>query len=165
MNKLKTSERGIELLTEHEGFRPVMYKDSAGLPTIGYGTLIDTAEEQYLMTANISKEQGKQLLKRDVAKFERTINGAIKVAINQNQFDALLSFVYNVGSGNFLRSTLLKLINANAPKERIVVEFKKWKRAGGRILKGIVKRRAQEALLFISETVKKKELQHSQSLS
>ena len=150
-----TSARGIAIIKLFEGFRPAKYMDSAGLPTIGYGTLIDSPAEQYLMKATITKAQATALLQKDLKRYEAAINKYVRVPLNQNQFDALASFVYNVGTGNFIKSTLLKLINAGAPQKRIFDEFRKWNKAKGKKLSGLLKRRTKEALLFMVPERKK----------
>jgi len=160
MNR-QTSEKGLERIRQHEAFRAKMYLDSAGLPTIGYGTLIDTAGEQYLMTATITKSEAEELFKRDVSKFEKAVNDSVKVPINQNQFDALVSFTYNVGAGNLRSSTLLKRINRNEPQETIAQEFSKWVFSGGKKVGGLITRRGHEAVLFLTEVAKKKDTQLS----
>ena len=102
------------------------------------------------MTATITKEQATALLQKDLKGYEAVINRYVRVPLNQNQFDALASFVYNVGTGNFIKSTLLKLINAQTPAKHIFTEFRKWNKSKGKVLKGLIKRRAMEGLLFVA---------------
>ncbi len=143
------SDKGLELIKKYEGFRSKVYKDAVGLPTIGFGTLIDTKEEQYLKTKIITEAEATQLLKYDVAKFEKAINDLVNVTLNQNQYDSLCTFTYNVGIGNFKSSTLLKLINQSKFKEA-AEQFVRWNKAGGKELVGLTKRRLSEKELFLS---------------
>ena len=148
---MKTSQSGIDLIKWWEGFRSQAYKDSVGLPTIGYGTLIDTIDEQYLLTATITMEVAERLLKLELVDIEWRMNRLIQQPINQNQFDSLASFCYNLGTGNLKRSTLLKKININPSDPTIRAEFAKWHNAGGVELKGLVRRRQAEADLYFTE--------------
>jgi lysozyme len=147
---MKTSQRGINLIKQSEGFRDRMYIDASGLPTIGYGTLIDSAKEEYLKTAIITEADGEALLKIDLINIEKGINNLVKPYINQNQFDALASFCYNLGVGNLKKSTLLKKINTNPADPNIMSEFMKWNRAKGKVLSGLTYRREAETRLYFS---------------
>ena len=141
---MKTSQKGINLIKEFEGYRSKAYKDSAGVWTIGYGHTGDVAPGDI-----ISAHQGEVLLTKDLEWAEKAITDLVKVPLNQNQFDALVSFVYNVGKGAFRKSTLLKKLNE---KQYILAsnEFKRWVYAGGKKLKGLQRRREAEKKLFIS---------------
>ncbi len=145
---MRTGQRGIDLIKQFEGFRATMYLDPVGLPTIGYGTLIDTAEEKYLLTAAITEIEAEALLRAELPPIEYQIGMMVQKPINQNQFDSLASFCYNLGTGALKRSTLLKKINANPTDPTIRNEFQKWVYAGGIVLKGLVKRRNAEAMLY-----------------
>lgn len=145
---MKASKDAIEALKVHEGFRARMYFDQAGLPTIGYGTLIDTPEEQYLRTATITEAQAEDLLRRDLAKFEQVVNDTITVPLTQNQFDALLLFVYNVGPGGFRNGSLPRLINGKADPLAISAKWREYRMAGGQVSNGLVKRRREELNLY-----------------
>jgi len=145
---MKTSKKGLELIAEFEGFSPTIYKDVAGYPTIGFGHLLKENEEK-LFQNGITKEQAYELLAKDVKEAENAIIKYVRVPLTQNQFDALVSFVYNVGSGNFQRSTLLKELNAKN-YAKAADEFLKWTKAGGKEYKGLVRRRQKERELFLS---------------
>ena len=143
---MKASNRIINKIKEFEGFSAKPYYDSAGVLTIGYGTTKDASKYQ-----NISKETATQLLLRDLAVFETQLNNYINnrgYSLNQNQYDALISFLYNVGS---IRSgsSLDKSIRRNAPAS-VSANLKTYIYAGGKPLKGLVKRRSYEANLFSS---------------
>lgn len=144
------SIKGLQLIRKWEGFKPKVYKDSVGLNTIGIGTLIDTNEEKYLLTASITESQAYELLKRDMTKFESSINTLVKVKLNQNQFDALCCLVYNIGPNNFKNSTLLRKLNLSdfiGTSEQFLV----WNKAGGKTLSGLTNRRKEERNLFITK--------------
>lgn len=123
--------------------------------TIGYGTLIDTAEEAYLLNATLSKEEALELKKKDIGRFESTIRGYVSAPLNQNQFDALVSLVYNIGSGNFRDSTVLKRINNYDTPERIKEAWEWWNKDDGQFVQGLANRREAETELYFSSVKKK----------
>lgn len=145
---MNTGKNGILLIEQFEGFIPKMYKDAVGLSTIGFGTLIDTAEEKHLLTATITKEQAEELLRKELVMIENKLKIMVTSTINQNQYDALVSFAYNLGINNLKASTLLKKVNLNPADPTIRAEFNKWTHAGGKVLAGLVKRRQAEADLY-----------------
>ena len=147
------SSSGIDLITASEGLRLNAYQDSAGVWTIGYG---HTATAKPGMT--ITKEQAEYLKLKDMAWETTAVNRNVKSNINQNQFDALSSFVFNFGEPKFKNSTLLKKVNNNPNDPSIRQEFAKWINAGGRVLAGLVTRRAKEADLYFSLLSPKKKL-------
>lgn len=142
------STNGLNLVKKFEAFRESMYLDAVSKPTIGYGTLIDTKEEQYLINKKITEAEATDLLELDMAKFEKAINNLVKAELTQNQFDALCSFTYNVGISNFKNSTLLKMINEGKIKES-ADQFLRWNKAGGKVLSGLTSRRQKEMELFL----------------
>jgi len=142
---MKTSEKGLELIKKHEGLTLKAYKCPAGVWTIGYGHTGGVNPSDV-----ITKEKAVEFLKEDVRESETAINGNLK-NLNQNQFDALVSFVFNTGSGNFLRSTLLKKAKVNPNERTISDEFQKWVHAAGKVLPGLVKRRKEESELYFSK--------------
>ena len=145
---MNTGKNGILLIEQFEGFKHKMYKDAVGLPTIGFGTLIDTAEEKHLLTATITKEQAEELLRKELVMIENKLKIMVTSKLNQNQYDALVSFAYNLGINNLKASTLLKKVNLNPADPTIRTEFNKWTHAGGKVLAGLVKRRQAEADLY-----------------
>ena len=145
---MTTGKNGILLIEEFEGFRAKAYKDAVGLPTIGFGTLIDSAEEKHLLTETISKEQAEVLLRKELAMIEKKFTIMVTSKVNQNQYDALVSFAYNLGIYNLKSSSLLKKVNANPADVTIRNEFNKWTHAGGKVLEGLVRRRKAEADLY-----------------
>ena len=141
---MKTSPKGIALIKEFEGLRLKAYKCPGGVWTIGYG---HTAGVKPGMV--ISKAQAEEYLKADLIAFERYLNG-LGLALNQNQFDALVSFIYNVGTGNFSNSTLLRKVRANPQDNSIMDEFLRWVYSKGRVLPGLQRRRLAEMKLYFS---------------
>lgn len=139
---MKTSSKGIEFIKRHEGFRARAYKCPAGVWTIGYGHTRGVNNGDV-----ITKEQGERFLIQDLQTAEREVNSH-GLIINQNQFDALVSFVFNVGVGNFSRSTLLRKLKVNTNDSTISYEFSRWKNGGGKVLPGLVKRRKEESELY-----------------
>lgn len=140
------SENGIAIIKEFEGFRESPYLDSVNVPTIGYGTTVYPNDTRVKITdRDITEAQAIEYLKDHVNKH---IAPYMPLLLNQNQFDALVSFIYNLGIGKFNSSTLKKKVIANAPCDEIQAEFNKWTKAGGKALNGLVKRRAKEAELF-----------------
>ena len=142
--------KGLNLIKASEGFRSQMYYDLNHLPTIGYGTLIDTKEEEYLKTATINESQALDLLRKDCLIFEKTIAKTVMVPLNQNQFDALVSLVYNIGPNNFQKSSVLGSINRKASIEEIKKNWGLWRKADGKVSQGLVNRRNKELALYFT---------------
>ena len=141
---MNTSPKGIALIKEFEGLRLKAYQCPGGVWTIGYG---HTAGVKPGML--ISKAQAEEYLKADLIAFERYLNG-LGLALNQNQFDALISFIYNVGTGNFSNSTLLRKVIVNPQDNSIMDEFLRWVYSKGRVLPGLQRRRLAEMKLYFS---------------
>jgi lysozyme len=154
---MQMSTHGLDLLKQWEGFESKIYKDSAGLPTIGVGHLLTKSElssgkisingvsVQYVN--GLTDTQVLDLLSQDVRPAGKAVNTNAKVALNQNQFDALVSFTFNVGVGAFTGSTLLKLLNQGQYAE-VPNQLLRWTRAGGQIVQGLVNRRQNEIKLW-----------------
>jgi lysozyme len=143
---MKTSPRGIALIKYAEGLRLKAYPDpgTGGLPwTIGYGSTSGVTRDMV-----ITEAQAEQMLAADLVRFERAVERLVHVQLNQGQFDALVSFTYNVGEGNFTKSTLLRKLNAG-DHAGAAEQFARWVNAGGRVLVGLVKRRAAERAMFL----------------
>lgn len=142
-----TSERGVALIKKHEGFRDTAYLCPAGVWTIGYGHTAGVKEGQ-----KCTSEDAEKWLKEDMAQAEGEVNSQTSgVTLRQCQFDALASFVYNLGAANFRSSTLLKKVRANSDSPSIREEFEKWVYGGGRVLPGLVARRQDEADMYFGE--------------
>jgi GH24 family phage-related lysozyme (muramidase) len=150
------SPQGVDFIKTWEAFRDKLYNDAAGNCTIGYGSLVhagncDGRESEKPYASGISEAQATQLLMQKLAEIQRVINSNVRVALNRNQFDALASFVYNIGTSGFQKSTLLRLLN-EGQTGAVPGELKKWTKAYQNEklvdLPGLVRRRAAEAGLF-----------------
>ena len=143
------SKNGLHLTENFEGLRLTAYPDPAthGDPwTIGYGHT--GAEVHQGMT--ITQDQAEEFLMQDVQKAVQTVNSKVHTDLTQNEFDALVDFVFNCGAGNFAGSTLLRKINAG-DMEGAALEFEKWTHADGKVMAGLIKRRHAEAVLFLNK--------------
>lgn len=145
---MKTSQSGVNLIKGFEGKRLKAYDDGVGVWTIGFGTIKYPNGTRVKKGDTCTELQAESYLKNDLIKFENAINKLVKVALNQNQFDALASFTYNLGETNLANSTLLRKLNAKN-YTGASNEFLKWNRAGGRVLTGLVRRRESERSLFL----------------
>lgn len=144
MNDLHISIDGLRLIAQYEGFRANVYKDAVGKDTVGYGHLVKHGE---VFDHALSVSDAIDLLRKDVAIAEAAIKAGVKVALNQNQFGALVSLVFNIGGGNFATSTLLRDLNASKYADA-AKEFLRWNHADGKILSGLTMRRMREKELF-----------------
>ena len=154
---MKVSENGKKKLAEWEGVELNVYRDVAGLPTIGVGHLLTKDElSSGKITLNgapvkyatgMTQQQVMDLLAQDLAKFEKTVNECVTVSLNQNQFDSLVAFSFNVGPDAFKSSTLLKVLNqkqfADVPNQ-----LRRWVHSGGQVSKGLINRREKEIELW-----------------
>lgn len=144
------SENGINLTKESESLRLEAYLDSGGVPTIGWGTTVYPDGRRVKLGDKCTVEQAKEWIKHDVSFTVKQVNKLVTVPINQDIFDALVDFAYNVGTGakGFGGSTLLRLLNA---KEYVLAsqQFARWKYDNGKVLKGLIIRREKERVLFM----------------
>ena len=148
----KTSRVGLDFIAQEEGLRLKPYKCSAGVPTIGIGsTYYEDGSKVKMTDAPITKERAYVLFENVLKHFEMCVYTCTRDDINQNQFDALVSFCYNLGLGNLKISGLLKKVNTNPNDETIKAEFMKWVKAGGKTLPGLVKRREAESTLYFTK--------------
>lgn len=148
---IKIGDAGINLIKTFEGFRSAPYKCPAGIPTIGYGATFYTNGKKVTMSdKSITEVEAVSLLKSMLISFEKYVDSYCVDIINQNQFDALVSFCYNLGPSNLKSSTLIKKVNANPNDPTIRAEFMKWTKAGGRTLAGLVRRREAESNLYFT---------------
>lgn len=144
---MKLSQRGIDLIKQFEGYSSKAYPDPAtgGAPwTIGYGTT-KGVKPGMIITA----EQAEKMLRDDVAKFESGVSSLVTTPTTQGQFDAMVSLAYNIGLGNFGKSTLLKKHNARC-YTCAADQFRVWNRANGKVMNGLTKRRAAERQVYMS---------------
>lgn len=142
---MRTSKQGIDLIKHFEGFRSEAYRCPAGVWTIGYGHTAGVCRGDVVA----SEQLAEQWLADDLQKAEAAV-GRNCPAINQNRFDALVSFTFNLGERNLLRSTLLKRLKANPDDPCIRAEFLRWNRANGQVLDGLTRRRKAEADLYFA---------------
>lgn len=148
--KKKINKLGINLIKRWEGFESKPYLCPAGVPTIGYGATYypDNYKAVKLTDKPINESYATILLEDMLDSYERGVNRYVTSNINENQFSALVSFAYNCGLGALKSSTLLKRVNANPNDDNISYQFNRWNKAGGRVLKGLTKRRIDEDKLY-----------------
>jgi lysozyme len=149
MKPTKLSLKGYDLIKTYEGLKLKPYKCPAGIPTISIGcTYYPDGTKVKLTDPVISESYAKELFYSIVVHYEKAVDSFCRDDINQNQFDALVSFAYNLGVGNLQKSTLIKKVNLNPKDVTIADEFLKWNKANGTVLKGLTKRRQAEADLY-----------------
>lgn len=144
MGNQKINSAGLKIIKDCEGLKLRAYKCPANVLTIGWGHTKNVREGQVITVA-----QAEELLKEDLAEFEAGVSQAVTVPLTEGQFSALVSFSYNLGLGNLRSSTLLRLVNQKKFYDASE-QFRKWNKAGGKILNGLVKRRELERQLFLS---------------
>lgn len=142
---MRVSDAGIELIKSFEGFEPVPYLDDVKIPTVGYGHVIRKGEK---FLKPLTESEATELMCRDLMEFEACVSALVEVDIEQCQFDALVSFTYNLGCGKLESSTLLKKLNAGLYEEA-ADEMLLWNRAGGKVLNGLTRRRQAERAMFL----------------
>jgi len=148
---MKASKECLKMLAHHEGVRQKPYKCPAGLWTVGVGHLIGdgkTLPDSWNKTFTLDEVY--DILAKDVVRFERGVNKYITVPLRQNEFDAIISFSFNLGLGVLQRSTLRQALN-RGDKEGAIASLLKYNKAGGKVLKGLDNRRKDEAALFRKE--------------
>lgn len=153
----RMSPHGRALLAKWEGLRLREYADAAGLPTIGIGHLLSTDEVRSGMvrigdrhvtySAGITEDEAMELLDEDLRRFEHAVETFIVGPLDQSQFDALVSFAFNVGVANFRNSTLVRRVNEGR-RDDVPMQLRKWVNAAGHRLQGLVNRRENEILLW-----------------
>jgi lysozyme len=156
---MKTSETGKKLLAEWEGIELRVYKDVAGLPTIGIGHLLtkDELSSGKIVLLGVpvkygdglTQQQAIDLLAQDLAPSEQLVTTEVKVPLEQNQFDTLVAFAFNAGNGAFKSSTLLKVLNQERYAE-VPAQLRRWIHAGGQVVRGLVARREKEITLWLA---------------
>ena len=145
---MQVSSNGVGLIKQFEGFRSDPYLDSVGVATIGYGTIMYPDGTRVTMNDSpITEDQAEQYLAYQIDQKTTSINNMLAVSVNQNQFDALTSFAYNLGVGALHGSTLLRLVN-QGDFDNAANEFPKWDKAGGQVVAGLERRRLAEQQLF-----------------
>ena len=140
--RMNISKEGIDLIKHFEGCELTAYKCPAGVWTIGYGHIKDVKEGM-----KITENQADEMLENELVEYEGYINNMVTVPLTQNQFDAMVSWVYNLGGGNLGASTLLKVLNAG-DYDGVPAQIMRWNKAGGKVLEGLTRRRQAEADMF-----------------
>ena len=147
----QVSTNGLNLIKSFEGFSSTPYLDSVGISTIGYGaTYYPGGTKVTLQDTPINESQACDLLANMLSTYEKSVDSFVVPEINQNQFDALVSFCYNIGAANLKISTLLKKVNINPNDPTIANEFVRWDKAGGNVLPGLLRRRQAESTLYFT---------------
>ena len=146
---MRMTAEGLDLIRHHEGFRADAYRCPAGVWTIGYGHTSAAGPPAVRPGMTISEAEALAVLAADVKQFEAGVRASLRRPLGEQQFSALVSFAYNVGIGNFRTSSVLKAVNAG-DDAAVPRRLQLWVKGGGRVLPGLVKRRAAEAALFVS---------------
>ncbi|RSA38519.1 lysozyme [Enterobacter hormaechei] len=146
---MQTSDKGIALIKQFEGCKLTAYQDSVGVWTIGYGWTQPVDGKPIRAGMTIKQETAERLLKTGLVSYESDVSRLVKVGLTQGQFDALVSFTYNLGARSLSTSTLLRKINAG-DYAGAADEFLCWNKAGGKVLNGLTRRREAERALFLS---------------
>lgn len=150
------NKAGLDLIKHFEGLRLKAYRDAVGVWTIGYGHTDMTGNPPRVRAGlTITAGEAEEILRRDLKKYEEAVREAVTVDLNDNQYSALVSFCYNVGPGNLRKSSVLKRVNAGRFDE-VPSRLMLWNKAGGRVLKGLTRRREAEGKLFMSGAVSSK---------
>jgi len=146
---MQISHMGIQSLKELEGFRAKAYKDTGGVWTIGYGT-IKWLGKPVEAGQTITDKEAELALQADLAWAQTAVNQLVRVPLKQHMFDALVSFVYNIGENAFSKSTMLRLLN-EGKYDQAAEQFKRWNQDNGKVIPGLVSRRKVEESLFRGE--------------
>jgi lysozyme len=144
LGNCQPSPAAVGVIKHFEGYSPIIYKDAAGYPTIGFGHLIKPGEK---IQEPLLGDAAERLLQKDIAPKAAAVNARVSVPLFQGQFDAVVSWTYNLGEGALKSSTMLKKINA-ARHDEVPGQMKRWNKAGGKVLKGLERRREAEAALY-----------------
>lgn len=146
---MQTSDKGIALIKQFEGCKLTAYQDSVGVWTIGYGWTQPVNGKPIRAGMTIKQETAERLLKTGLVSYESDVSRLVKVGLTQGQFDALVSFTYNLGARSLSTSTLLRKLNAG-DYAGAADEFLRWNKAGGKVINGLTRRREAERALFLS---------------
>lgn len=140
---MKISDAGLDLIKDFEGCKLTAYQDMVGVWTVGYGS----TGSDICKGMTITQEEAEKRLRKHLEGVERAVMRLVCVPLTQGEFDALCSFVYNLGEGAFAKSTLLKLLNAS-DYDKAALEFERWNKAGGKEVAGLTRRRLAERRRF-----------------
>lgn len=145
---MKTNAEGRALITQFEGCKLTAYVCPAGVLTIGVGHTSAAGAPRVTAGMRITQQEADAILASDLGRFEKAVTGAVRVPLTSNQFAALVSLAFNIGTGAFQSSTLVRLLNAG-DTAGAAQQFARWNRAGGRVLRGLTRRREAERALFL----------------
>jgi len=149
---MKLNEHGYKLITDFEGLILKPYLHQVKVPTIGYGsTYYLDGRRVTMLDKSITQKEAYNMFKEIADRFAKAVSKGLKQPVTQNQFNALVSLAYNIGTGAFLGSTLLRKVNVNPNDPSINFEFKRWNKAGGQVLSGLSKRRNYEAEIYFTK--------------
>ncbi len=147
---MKLNKNGYDLIKQFEGCKLTAYQDSIGVWTIGYGSTYYENMQKVKHGDKVSQQRADEIFEFVANRFVRNIDVLITSQLTQNQFNAVVSLAYNIGMGNFQKSTLLKKLNKNPNDKSISAEFNKWVNAGGKPLQGLITRRKKESEIYFS---------------
>lgn len=147
---MKLGEKGFALIKEFEGCKLKAYLCSAGVWTIGWGSTYYQDGSRVKEGDKITQAEADELFLNTLQPYVECVNKHLKTSVNQNQFDALVSLVYNIGCGGFKKSSVLRFVNLNPNGDNIGPAFLLWNKAGGKVIKGLQRRRAAESELYYS---------------
>ncbi|QZS46299.1 lysozyme [Enterobacter cloacae complex sp.] len=147
---MQISDKGLALIKQFEGCKLTAYRDSVGVWTIGYGWTQPVDGKPIRAGMTIKQETAERLLKTGLVSYESDVSRLVKVDLTQGQFDALVSFTYNLGARSLSTSTLLRKLNAG-DYAGAADEFLRWNKAGGKVLNGLTRRREAERDLFLGQ--------------
>ncbi len=142
---MNPSREGVDFVKRFVGFRSKAYQDTGGVWTVGYGTT-----ENVSAGDEVTEQEALEMLANDLQEASAAVDDLVDVPLTQNQYDALCSFVYNVGREAFRNSTLLKMINAGRPVKDCGPQFDRWIKDNGKVIAGLVTRRKAEREMFES---------------
>ena len=146
---MRVSSRGKSLIKKHEGLRLTAYLCPANVPTIGWGHTRTVTIADVTARRTITRAEAERLLASDIAIHEKPVR-ELNVKLTQNQYDALVSFVFNIGGSRFRTSTIRRMVLENPDNPAIADEFRRWNQAGGVVLNGLINRRNDEVRLYFS---------------
>jgi len=151
---MKAHELAADIIKKFEGYSSKPYLCPANVPTIGYGSTMYTNGTRVTMDdAEITEEQATEMLAQTIKGVDKQLKNVLTVKLKPHQLAALISFTYNVGIGNFAKSTLLAWVNSNPDFSEIPSQFRRWNKGGGKVLKGLINRREAEVALWIGEGI------------
>ena len=141
----------LSIIKKYEGLKLEAYICPAGVATVGFGSTFYPDGRRVKLGDKITLQEAESILLHDIKRFEKEVRNSVKIEITNNQLSALISFVYNVGASAFRKSTLLRKVNAKPTDLTIHNEFMRWTKAAGKVLPGLVKRRAEESKLYFTK--------------